>query len=695
MGMVGAARFSRQVAGCVAVPVVPSRRIWEWNWGWISGWISALLCALLCLSPAASAQPSPGADALIVQAREAWGKRDRKQLAGLLEAARAQSHPLAAWVDYFELNARLADARQPELDAFYTRWPGSYVEDRLRNDWLLELGRRRDWANFRHDHARYQMRDDREVGCYALLADQLAGNKINPDTARAAWLTQKDADDGCLQLASTLLEAGLFKPDTVWLKARGAVEQGRPKAARQAVALLGKPLEQKLAELQDNAGRYLVHKARTATRPDAELTALAVARVAATDPDQAAGLMGDTWARLPHDLQAWVWAQIGRQQALRLQPEALAAFERAFKLATPDTVFSDDSLAWAARAALRAKDWPAAARAIERLSPTEQREPAWIFWRARALQAQGAPGVQAVLANLAQAPATLSYFGRLAAETLGQPTPLPPAPAPLTAEERRTARQHPGLVRALQLIAVGLRNEGVREWNFSLRGMNDRALLAAAQEACDREVWDRCINTSERTQVEVDIAQRFPTPHRAELLAQAQAVGLDAAYIYGLIRQESRFVLDARSHVGASGLMQVMPATAQWTAKKVGIAFSPALLSDRDFNLRIGTSYLKIVLDRFDGAQALAAAAYNAGPARPARWRDGPVLDAAIWAENIPFNETRDYVRKVLLGGTVYAQVLGLPGGSLRGRLGASVGPPGARAPDSRDVPPPAAGDNP
>ena len=656
-------------------------------------WAAALLALTLGLG-AGSAQAAPPVDAdLAVQARDAWVKRDRKRLATLAEAARSQGHPLAGWVDYFELNARLAEVRQPEMDAFYARYPGSYVEDRLRNDWLLELGRRRDWANFRRDHASYQMRDDREVACYALLADHQAGQKLSTDTARAAWMAQKDGDDGCQQLAAALVETGAFKPDTLWAKARQATEQQRPRAARQAVALLAsKPLDQKLAELQDNAGRYLTRKARPSPRPEAELTALALARVAANDPDQAAGLLTDKWSRLPSDLQAWLWVQIGRQQALRLQDGALAAFERADKLA-PDLAWTDDALAWAARAALRARAPAAALRAIERMSATEQRDPAWAYWKARATRLQGdSAAARAQLATLAAAP--LNYFGRLAAEDLGLPTPLPPAPAPLTAEERRMARNHPGLARALQLIDLGLRSEGVREWNFSLRGMNDRALLAAAQEACDREVWDRCINTSERTRTEIDITQRYPLPHRAELQREAQAAGVDAAYVYGLIRQESRFVLDARSHVGAAGLMQVMPATARWTARKVGLDYSAARMHDRDFNLRIGTQYLKLVLDRFDGAQALAAAAYNAGPSRPARWRDGPVLDAAIWAENIPFNETRDYVRKVLLGGAVYAQVLGLPATSLRERLGTSVGPAGASATDMNDVPPAAAGES-
>ena len=219
--------------------------------------------------------------------------------------------------------------------------------------------------------------------------------------------------------------------------------------------------------------------------------------------------------------------------------------------------------------------------------------------------------------------------------------------------------------------------------------MDDRALLAAAQLACDREVWDRCINTSDRTRSEVQLAQRYPTPFREDVLRAAAAIGLDPAYVYGLIRQESRFILDARSHVGASGLMQLMPATARWTAKKVGVAWKPELITDRDMNLRLGTTYLKLVLDDFGGSSALAAAAYNAGPGRPRRWREGPSLEPAAWAESIPFNETRDYVKKVLSNATVYAGILRPEAPlSLGGRLGKVIGPreAGAPAPD-RELP--------
>jgi soluble lytic murein transglycosylase len=210
--------------------------------------------------------------------------------------------------------------------------------------------------------------------------------------------------------------------------------------------------------------------------------------------------------------------------------------------------------------------------------------------------------------------------------------------------------------------------------------MNERELLAAAQQACDREVWDRCINTSDRTRQEVDMAQRFPMPFRNEVVAQARELGVDPAYVYGLIRQESRFILDARSHVGASGLMQIMPATARWTARKIGLDYTHDMISDRDVNLRLGTNYLKLVLDDFGGSQAMAAAAYNAGPNRPRRWREGPPLDPAVWAENIPFNETRDYVKKVLHNATVYAAVTGTSAPSLRARLGGKIGPRDASA---------------
>ncbi|WP_343633162.1 transglycosylase SLT domain-containing protein [Roseateles sp.] len=657
----------------------------------------AALASLAPLSAAAQApsnfkvvaNPLPPLPDLVTDAREAWRVRDRAKLGAMRQAAFDQQHPLAPWFDYWELNARLSEAQQPELNAFYARWPGSYVEDRLRNDWLLELGHRRDWANFRRDLAAYKMQDDREVVCYTLLADP--PKRELRDSARTAWFAQRDADEGCNMLAATLHENGVFKDADVWRKLRLVVETNKPRAVKQAAALLSKADQDAVAELMDKPERYLKRKGAASPRAKAELTLLALMRLAATDYDKSEDDVKRWAPKLPGELSAWLWAQYGRQAALRLKDEASDHFERAIKLqakAREPIEWSDDTITWIARAALRADNGagrPAQLlAAIELMKPADQKDIGWQYWRAKAQQqlADKGPAGDAqrreAQESLRAMASPLNFYGKLAADELKLRLPLPPTPAELTAQERAFVQQQAGIQRALQLLAVGLRSEGQREWNFSLRGLSDRELMAVAQTACERELWERCIQTSERTRGEIDLAQRFPMPYRAEVFKTATAAGLDPAYVYGLIRQESRFMMDARSHVGAGGLMQVMPATAKWTAKKLGVDFKPDMLHDRDTNLRLGTGYLKLVMDSFEGSQAMAAAAYNAGPGRPRRWREGPPLDAAIWTENIPIWETRDYVRKVLSNATIYAQLMGREGGTLlRDRLGRVIGPAG------------------
>ncbi|OYT98129.1 MAG: lytic transglycosylase [Burkholderiales bacterium PBB1] len=628
----------------------------------------------------------------LLDARDAFRKRDRGRLAALRDATAATQHPLAMWVAYWDANARLSELQQADLEAFYSRWTGTYVEDRLRNDWLLELGRRRDWANFVIDFPRFKLNDDREVSCYALLTDHLAGQDVR-DAARNAWAAQRDADDGCALLARTLLSAGVFKPADAWRKARLAMDINRPRAVVQAVAIARGTTDPKadkaVQALIDAPASFLSRKARTAGRANAELATLALARLAALDPDAAADALAKRWERaLPADLAAWAWAATAKQSAQRLSSDAPDQFQRAERLARnddSDNRWPDDTYAWKVRAALRANQgagrWQQVIQGINAMSPAEQRDPAWVYWKARGLQvlaadSQDGEALQAQAREMLLSVAgQWHFYGTLSSERLGMPVSLPPRPPAMTAAERDAAARDPGLNRALQLIAIGLRSEGVREWNFSLRTLSDRELLAAAQLACDREIWDRCINTSERTRSVVDMQQRFPTPFREQVLARTQAIGLDPAYVYGLIRQESRFVTDARSGVGASGLMQVMPATARWTARKIGLDYSHDRITDRDINLTLGTGYLKLVLDDFAGSQPLAAAAYNAGPSRSRRWREGPMLDPATWAENIPFSETRDYVKKVLSNAAYYAALLGNESVSLSARLGASIGP--------------------
>jgi soluble lytic murein transglycosylase len=392
-----------------------------------------------------------------------------------------------------------------------------------------------------------------------------------------------------------------------------------------------------------------------------------------------------------------------------------------FAKVSNDSDLNDEMLAWKTRAALRdgsQPNWQQVLMAINAMSDEARKDPSWTYWKARALLATVPPNAPAAvpppgaaqtigippqraeaLALLQSIASVRGFYEQLALEELGQKITVPAKPAPLTAEEKEAARLNPGLNRGAYAIAIGLRSEGVREWNYATNmhqrgspneraGMNDRELLAAAQFACDRQIWDRCINTSERTRTETDFEQRFPMPFREAVVKRAQGINLDPAYVYGLIRQESRFVMEARSGVGASGLMQVMPATARWTAKKIGLeGFTADQINDRDTNITIGTAYLKLALDDLGGSMPMAAAVYNAGPGRPRSWRNGHVLDAAIWAENVPFGETRDYVKKVLSNTTNYAAILTGQPQSLKARLG-TVGPRDAALPEvNKDLP--------
>ena len=653
--------------------------------------------SLLGVAPAACAQNN---DANITDAREALRKKDRARLTITRAVALAANHPLAMWPDYWELTNRIGEVQQAEVNEFASRWPGTYVEDRFRNDWLLELGKRRDWVNFAAEFPRFRMNDDREVTCYSLLVDHLGGKNVREE-ALATWLAQRDADDACALLAATLVDAKQFSSADVWRKARFAIDAGRPRAARQAAVLVSVAAGSAITELTENPARYMTRNASTVSRTNAELTLLALMRMASNDPEAASGQLTERWDRaLPNDLAAWAWASVAKQSAMKLQPEAADHFQRAAlssAKAGRELDWPDDTLAWKVRAALRADNgrarWQQVMQAINAMGAAEQRDTAWVYWKARALLAiagdsQDSESTRSSGRELLSGISNqVNFYAALAAEQLGQPVFMPARPEPLSAEERVATLQKPGLVRGLQLINLGLRSEGEREWNFTLRGMNDRELLAAAQLACDREVYKSCINTSERTRAEIDMAQRFPTPYLREVTTHAREIGVDVAYVYGLIRQESRFIMDARSGVGASGLMQLMPATARWTAKKIGLPYTPDLITDRDTNIKLGTSYLKLVLDDFGGSQALAAAAYNAGPGRPRRWRDGPALETAVWAENIPFPETRDYVKKVLSNGTYYAAVMTGQEPSLKVRLGRGVAPAGANAIENKDLP--------
>jgi soluble lytic murein transglycosylase len=649
--------------------------------------VGALALTGLC-STATHAQNK--ADDTLLEMQQAFKRGDKNRLSALLPQTRGHVlEPLAA---YWEMRARLDTAPESEIRGFLNAYAGSYYEDRLRNDWLLQLGKRRDWATFTAEYPRYRMRDDKEVRCYALATEAMNSKANVAEEAKRHWYALRDADDGCTYVAEHLHSGKQIDGLDLWRKARIAVDANRPRAAQAAVDIEAPRQSEQVALIHADPARYLDKRIFAITRSRKELAVLALIRLAAKDPDEAADLMNRRWSiQLSQEERNWTWAVIGKQAAQKLQDNAASHFAKVQK----DSDLNDELLGWKVRAALRQGQWRQVLTATQAMSAESMKDPTWVYWRARALMAtaQDAAQRQEAQTLMRSIASVKGFYEQLALEELGQPIIVPERPSALTVQEKASAGANAGLQRALYAIQMGLRPEGIREWNYTTNlhtpgGMNDRELLAAADLACQRQVWDRCINTSDRTKEAIDFDQRFPMPLREIVVRRAGEIKLDPAFVYGLIRQESRFIMDARSHVGASGLMQVMPATAKWTAKKIGLTqFTPDQITDREVNVAIGTAYLKLVLDDFEGSMPMATAAYNAGPGRPRSWRNGPVVEAAIWAENIPFNETRDYVKKVLSNTTNYAAILTRQPQSLKARLG-SIGPrPSATTEVNKDLP--------
>ena len=628
-------------------------------------------------------------DDVILEMNQAFKKNDKAQLSRLLP--KAKGHALEPWAAYWELRVRLDQASTAEIQEFLTTYAGTYAEDRLRNDWLLQLGRQRDWALIAQEYPRFRMNDDREVRCYALGTEAQLSKPETPAELKKLWYALRESDDGCTTVAEKLHDAKKLESLDIWRKARLAMDNNRPRTAQAALNIESAELGKQAILIHADPQKYLDKRIVAFTRKRKELSVLALIRIANTDPDKAAQLLEKKWGlMLTKEEHNWTWGVIGKQAAQKLQDNAHQYFSKVSR----NQDLNDDLLAWKARAALRQGDWKAVAATLDAMEDAKN-DATWIYWKARAQLSTATTDAQRAEATAAlkSIAGVKGFYEQLALEELGQTITAPAKPAPLTAQEKAAANQNAGLQRALYALNLGLRSEGNREWNYSTNlhtpgGMSERELLAAADLACSKQVWDRCINTSDRTKTQIDFDQRFPMPLKDTVLRKAKEVQLDPAYVYGLIRQESRFIMDAKSVVGASGLMQVMPATAKWTAKKIGLTnFQVNQLNEHETNVAIGTGYLKLVLDDFDGSMPLAAAAYNAGPSRSRAWRKGPVLEAAIWAENIPFTETRDYVKKVLSNTTNYAVIITGQPQSLKARLG-TVGPRNAQAPEENaDLP--------
>lgn len=571
-----------------------------------------------------------------------------------------EAHVLAPYVRYWQLKLRIDDADPESVRSFLAVNRDSLLADRLRSDWLKSLGKRGSWELFAQEYPLAQD-EDTELVCYGLQQRFATQPAEVMAEAKRLWPAGAETPESCEPLFSAMLDKGVLNDRDIWVRFELAAEAGNFNLARTLNARL--PSMHKIDpkdfdRAQRDPERFLVrNEFKGATVAGRELALFALHRALQQAGRSGAEAVGEAWKKargqLPRRYAETGNAAIAHALARRLSPDALAWYRDA-----GNATLSDVQLAWKTRSALREQAWDDVLGSIAAMSASQQMDPAWRYWKARGLAAKGrAAEAKELLEYLAY---DVSFYGLLASEETGvnalpQSDPVLPTPAELSDFDSL-----PSVQRMLKFYQLDLRSEALREWIWTIRGFDDRQRLIASQFALSKGLFDRAINTADTTVQRHDYALRYMTPYRDALRGAAQQTGVDEALVFGLVRQESRFRADAVSGAGAVGLMQLMPPTAKWVAKQLGQNdYRPSQIGDVATNARFGTFYFKYWLDKFDNLPLLAIAGYNAGPGRAQAWRARRAIEGAIYAETIPFNETRDYVKKVLANTVAYGRQFG------------------------------------
>ena len=608
---------------------------------------------------------SPGAIA-VTQARQALSAKQTARLPSL--AVQAQGDLLQIYADYWVAEQAVANARSvldvPVAQAFLDRYPDTYPANKLKAAWVLAAAQSGAFLKIREIGEFPWM--NKQVRCAKLEARHMTGER-----ATAAQAVEEfSPGDACWSMVNQFIADGVLSRSDLMPLLLGAIERNQLRVAdRLASLVFDRTTLATYRAMMNGPANFVRTYSGKAQGDDAQIVAIGLARMGRDSLVPTYQLIDQSWAnRLPAPELGWARAQLALRAALNLDPQADRWYRQA-----GNVELTPENYAWRVRAALRQPkiDWRWVLESIEWMPADLRADAAWQYWSARALAALGKKNeALAIYKNIS---GQYNFYGQLALEELGQKIAAPKQPEPVTEKELALARANPHLQQAVALFKLGLRTDAVPQWNYALTDMTDSQLRAAAEFAREQQIYDRVVNTSERTQNSIDFSQRFIAPFEGRVREQADSINLDPAWVYGLIRQESRFIMDARSVVGASGLMQLMPATAKYVANRVGMTdFQPHRVNEFDVNTKLGTHYLQIVLNDLGGSQVLASAGYNAGPGRPTRWRatlSHPV-EGAIFAETIPFNETRDYVKSVLSNATYYAAVFSGQPQSLKQRLG-------------------------
>lgn len=598
--------------------------------------------------------------ARFVQAESALKQRDMARFRRLRDEL--TDYPLYPYLQFADISQRLNAADPAEVEEFLERYSNTPLSWRLRRTWLKSLARRARWEQYLEF---YEGPANATMRCQWLRALINAGqaDKAMPHV-ESLWLVGHSQPPACDPVFSAWRLGGYLTRDLVWERIELAVRSGRPSLASYLARFLDaaeRPLVKTWLEVRNEPSRVIDVAGRAGEVEIVEaILVYGVERMAQRDAASAAA----TWERLRtrHAFSApavaRVHRRIGLSYAYAHQEEALYWLN-----AIPESELDDRAREWRILSAMNHGEWREALDLLLELDSNSNRVESlserWHYWTARALENLGwHDDADTIYAELAR---RRSYYGFLAADRIGEPYRLNHRTLAYSDHELRLLAARPGAMRARELYRLGRTIDARREWRLFTRDMGDEELARAAKLAHKWGWHGRAIMTVARTPHLDDLEMRFPLAYHDRVLEKAEAQRIDPAWMFAIVRQESAFIADARSPAGALGLMQIMPGTGRKIARSLNRPFKHRRqLLDADTSLEFGSTYLRFLLDEMGEHPVLAAAAYNAGPHRVARWRPARRnMSADLWIENVPFGETREYLRRVLTYTTIYEQRLG------------------------------------
>ena len=586
--------------------------------------------------------------------------------AGRLDAASARrlaDDPLAPWIEYATLRRTLTTAATGEVRGFLDRYAGQVAATLLREAWLQELARRRDWKNFR---AFYAIGSNVALRCANLVARLDAGepdaNGRDPNGSAAVWFDDAlalwqtgDALSADCDTAFALLDTrDKLTPELRWKRIDAAAEDADTSVMRNAAR--GLPLDQ---AAQANAYAAFIESPNDSalawpkTERSRHIVAIGLTRIAKRDP----GAVEARLARLSSALQMGE-ADRGRVlYAIALWAVGSYLPDSVRRLAAvPASAYDTRLHEWQVREAMARGDDAAALKAIVAMDATQRNDPRWQYFEARLRERKG--DTKAANALYLQAARTTTYHGFLAADHLHQAYNICPIELSITHAERAKVAATPALIRALELFQVDRMGWAEREWKQALSGFDDRQRQIAVAVAQDAGWYDRALFAlAQNAPDELRLyTLRFPLNNARTVQEQARINALDPAWIAAEIRAESGWMPTARSGADARGLMQLLPSTGAKMARALGIAWQGAdTLYQPLTSIALGSAYLRQMLDRFNGRTYLAIGAYNAGTAPVDRWiAQHAQLEPDFWIETVSYKETRDYIMRVLAFSVIY-----------------------------------------